>query len=87
MNISTSKIAVFLLFLTLSTTAIKVANKHTSPTRVEANTNVLKGTFNSSQVVSGSAYQSYENEEWLLTAGGNNNGVGVLNFATNLSLT
>lgn len=86
MNISTSKIAVFLLFLTLSTTAIKVANKHTSPTRVEANTNVLKGTFNSSQVVSGSAYQSYENEEWLLTAGGNNNGVGVLNFPTNLSL-
>jgi len=36
-------------------------------------------TFNSSQIVTSSAYHLYEDENWVLTLGGNNNAVGVSN--------
>lgn len=36
-------------------------------------------TFSSSQIVTSSAYQLHEDENWLLTVGGNNNAVGVSN--------
>ncbi|MDY0278766.1 MAG: hypothetical protein RBQ97_11855 [Acholeplasma sp.] len=65
-----------LLSLILPTQKIHFTNSSHS-SRVEESNKAV--TFSSSQIVTSSAYQLYEDENWVLTLGGNNNAVGVSN--------
>ncbi len=64
------------LFL-LGVMIVPLLIKNQTPNRVLAEEATLVTTFNSDSLVTSSTYQKYENDEWLLSMGGNNNGIGA----------
>lgn len=64
------------LFL-LGIITIPLMIKDKTPKKILAEEATLVTTFNSDSLVTSSTYQKYENNEWLLSIGGNNNGIGA----------
>ena len=43
---------------------------------------ILVSSFDSDIIVTGQSYRSYQNDEWLITVGGNNRDIGTDSFSS-----
>lgn len=77
----------FLLLFVVSIIGMSVIHQEVETLSASASEETLLTSFSSNSLVTASTYQSYQDDDWLLTVGGNNNGVGASNtYASKLVL-
>ena len=77
----------FLLLFVVSIIGISVIHQEVKPISASASEVTLLTSFSSNTLVTASTYQSYQDDHWLLTTGGNNNGIGASgSYASKLAL-